>query len=86
MSQIRRSAASIPANISEGFCRNTTKELIQFLYHSRGSCGETLYHLRLAKDLHYIDNGEYMISKECCDEIMKQLNGWIRSLRSKVNH
>ena len=34
MSQIRRSAASIPANISEGFCRNTTKELIQFLYHS----------------------------------------------------
>lgn len=36
VSQIRRAAISIPANIVEGYYRHTTKELIQFLYHAEG--------------------------------------------------
>lgn len=35
-SQLRRSSSSVPANITEGFYRNSTKELIQFLYNARG--------------------------------------------------
>ena len=53
--QIKRSASSVPANIAEGFYRNTTKELIQFLYNARCSCVETIYHRVLAKDLGYIN-------------------------------
>ena len=38
-SQIRRSASSIGANITEGYNRNTTKELVQFFVHcSRFVC------------------------------------------------
>ncbi|HEY4694444.1 MAG TPA: four helix bundle protein [Candidatus Nanoarchaeia archaeon] len=86
MSQLRRSAASIPANISEGFYRHTTRELIQFLYNSRGSVGESLYHLKLSFDLGYIEQKDYLKLKESFDEVGKQLNGWIKSLKIRLNH
>ena len=40
VSQIRRSAISVPSNISEGAARNHTKEFIQFLFISQGSLAE----------------------------------------------
>lgn len=85
-SQIRRSASSVPANITEGFYRNSTKELIQYLYNARGSNGETIYHLRLSLDLKYIDKDQYDTLSNMCFEIGKQLNGWIKSLKTKINH
>lgn len=85
-SQIRRSASSVPANITEGFYRNSTKELVQFLYNARGSYGETLYHLRLAKDLRFITETEYDGVMESYNLMGKQLNGWIKSLRVKINN
>jgi four helix bundle protein len=84
-SQLRRSASSIPANIAEGFYRNSTKELMQFIYNARGSCGETIYHLLLAKDLKLIKEKEYLYLIDLYNEIGKQLNGWIKSLRKKIN-
>jgi four helix bundle protein len=83
-SQIRRSSSSIGANISEGFSRNSTKELLQFLYNARGSCAETLYHLRLSNDLHYLKLGVYRRLALGYDEVGKQLNGWISSLRKRL--
>ena len=85
-SQIRRSASSVPANIAEGFNRNTTKELIQFLYNARGSCGETAYHLILSRDLNYISEKEFYELEEIYIGIIKQLNGWIASLKRRINH
>jgi four helix bundle protein len=83
-SQIRRSASSIPANIAEGYYRNSTKELLQFLYNARGSYGETLYHLLLAKDLSYISNTEYENMVNEYHNLGKQLNGWIKALKEKL--
>jgi len=40
MSQINRSAISIPSNITEGKGRNGDKEFKQFLYIARGSLFE----------------------------------------------
>lgn len=84
ISQLRRASSSIPANITEGFYRKSTKELIQFLYNARGSYGETIYHLILAKDLKYLTEAEYRLLREDCEQIGKQLNGWIKSLRAKL--
>lgn len=81
ISQLIRAALSIPANIAEGFYRNTTKELLNFLYISRGSCGEVTYYLILAKDLHYISDQEFSSLKASCEDISKQLSAWIRSLK-----
>ncbi len=83
-SQLRRSSSSVAANIVEGFNRNTTKELIQFLFNARASCAETKYHLRLARDLGYIEEKDYIGFMGGYDDIGKQINGWISSLRKKT--
>jgi len=86
-SQLRRYASSVPANITEGFYRNTNKELLQFLYNSRGSLGETVYFIKLSKDLRYVGEKNFLLLKEGYDDLGKQLNGWIKSLKNKlVNH
>jgi four helix bundle protein len=59
VSQIRRSAISIPTNIIEGQARRYKKEFIQFLYIAKGSLEETNYHLFLAKDLSFISEEKY---------------------------
>ena len=81
MSQLRRSASSIPANIAEGQSRNSTKEYLQFLYNARGSLEETRYFLFLSKDLEYIEESEYDDLEQKYGEISKMLNGLIKKLR-----
>ena len=81
-SQLRRASSSVPANITEGFYRHTRKELLVFLYNARGSLGETVYFLLLAMELGYINKNEHRKLKEDYEEIGKQLNGWINSLRT----
>ena len=40
ISQMRRSAISIPSNIAEGAARSSSKEFINFLHISQGSVAE----------------------------------------------
>jgi len=58
-SQLRRAAASVPANISEGCGRNGDAELARFLSIAIGSATELDYHLLLAHDLGYITPDRY---------------------------
>jgi four helix bundle protein len=64
--QLKRAAASIPANIAEGYGRRTNKDFVQFLHIALGSAEETHYHLILSRDLRYI-------SEECFSEIVDEL-------------
>jgi four helix bundle protein len=68
VSQMRRSASSIPTNIAEGCGRNSNKELKQFLVIAAGSSSELQYQLLLCKDLLYISE---TIFKELNDEIIQ---------------
>lgn len=54
VSQMRRCSVSVPANIAEGFGRNTSKDTIQFLHISRGSLYELETYFILCGDLEYI--------------------------------
>lgn len=83
ISQIRRASVSVPANIVEGYYRNTTKELIQFLYHARGSCGEVIYFLVLSKDLNYINTVKYDELRKKYNILIKQITAFINSLKRK---
>lgn len=55
VSQMRRSAVSIPSNIAEGCGRNHTKDSLQFFFISRGSLYELETQLYISFDLKYID-------------------------------
>ncbi len=54
VSQIRRSAVSIPSNIAEGSGRKNSKEFIQFLYIANGSLSEIETQLELSVRLGYL--------------------------------
>lgn len=82
-SQIRRAASSVPANIVEGFYRDTTKELIKFLFNARGSAGEVCYFLILLKDLEYITENDFVSLKNQYESLLKQISALVNSLRKK---
>jgi len=80
-SQLRRSASSIGANISEGFSRDTKKDYVRFLYLSRGSLSETVNHLILARDLGYITDRQYIEFENEYTVLSKQLNSLISVIK-----
>ena len=80
VSQMRRSAVSIPCNIAEGYRRNHRKEYIQFLYIASGSCGELETLLSLSRDLNLVDNDDFNNLYCLQDEISRLLQGLIKSL------
>lgn len=54
VSQMRRAATSVPANIAEGCAREGNREYLQFLRISRGSLNEVHYFVHLSKRLEYL--------------------------------
>jgi four helix bundle protein len=77
VSQMRRAAVSVPANIAEGFKRRGIQEKIRFYNIAEGSLEEVKYFLILAKDLSYIpSNDELLLQAETVGRI---LNGLIAS-------
>jgi four helix bundle protein len=79
-SQIRRSAASIPANLAEGCGRNGNAELARFASIAMGSASELEYHLLLARDLQFIDVTNYQKLHEHTVEVKRMLAGLQKSL------
>ncbi len=61
VSQMKRSAVSIPSNIAEGFRRRYDREQKQFLNIALGSCAELETQIVIAKELRYIDNSEEQV-------------------------
>ncbi len=83
VSQLRRAAASITANIAEGYGRFHSKDRVRFYLNSRGSSSELQNHLILANDLKYISKDEFEKLKLEIFEGYKILSGLIRSTRAE---
>jgi four helix bundle protein len=81
-SQIRRAASSIPANIAEGYGRDSKGEYIQFLRISQGSLKEVETHLILCTRVSLLAESEAQSTLEHCDRLGKMLHRLIRSLQS----
>lgn len=58
ISQIRRAACSVPANIVEGSSRDSKRDYLHFLYIARGSLSETQYFVHLSRRLGYLADAE----------------------------
>jgi four helix bundle protein len=80
-SQIRRSAASVGANIAEGCGRRSDGEMCRFLQIARGSASELEYHLLLAHDLHLLEDGHFHDLERQVDEVQRMLTALIQRFR-----
>lgn len=84
VTQLRRVAVSVPANIAEGHGREGTGDFIRFLRIAQGSLKELETHLLLAIDVELTHKERATLSLELADEIARMLRALIRSLQSKL--
>jgi four helix bundle protein len=84
-SQIRRAAASIPANIAEGHGRENTGSFIQSLRISQGSLKELETHLILAERVEILAKPDMETVLNRCESLGKMVRALIRSLQDKTN-
>ncbi|MET4080686.1 four helix bundle protein [Pedobacter sp. UYP30] len=81
--QLRRAAASIPANIAEGCGKNSQADLANFLNISLGSANETEYFLILSNDLNYLSDETFTTLSDNINEVKAMLISLIAKVRNK---
>jgi len=81
ISQMCRSAVSIPSNIAEGAGRNTDGEFRQFLGVALGSCYELETQIILSNRLNFIESDELERINLTISQLQKRLYRFRKTLR-----
>ena|SRR5580700_2968831 len=84
VSQIRRAATSIPANVAEGHGRENTQTFIQYLRIAQGSLKELETHLLISGRVGVARISDVESLLQQCETAGKMLRALIRSLQQKV--
>ncbi|MHC1738608.1 MAG: four helix bundle protein [Ignavibacteriaceae bacterium] len=74
VSQIKRAAISVSANLAEGSTRTTSKDQAHFTTLSFGSLIELMNHLYISFDLGYITEEDLNIFKDKIYNLSNQIN------------
>jgi four helix bundle protein len=85
ISQIKRAATSVTANIAEGLGRYSYQENIQFCRHIRGSVYEVRDHLITASDAGFLSKEKFGELDAKAISVIKLLNGYIRATTLRKN-
>ena len=80
-SQIKRAAASVPANIAEGYGRYYYQESIRFCYLARGSLMELSSHIDLAVSQGYISIADKNLVDDKMTVLLRLIHGYIKYLK-----
>ncbi|QTN31674.1 four helix bundle protein [Akkermansiaceae bacterium] len=87
--QMERCSLSIPSNIAEGSERDNTKEFINFLRYSKGSCGELRTQLYVAEKVRArlgappMEGSRTMIQET--HELSRMIKGLINALKRRLD-
>ena len=84
VSQMRRAAVSIPANVAEGHCRRETKPFRHHVSIAIGSHGELETYFELALRLGFLSAEDRVRVVKLSDSVGRLLNGLHRSLKAKI--
>ena len=84
VNQMRRAAASITANIAEGYAKISSKDKLRFYNISQGSLEETRNFIILSKDLGYITLQDKEQLGIQAAEISRLLNAYCKALLKNV--
>jgi four helix bundle protein len=82
ISQMRRAAVSVTANIAEGYGRYSYQENVQFCRLSRGSMFELRDHLTTALDAGYISKESFAELNAMAVSSIRLVNGYIRATKN----
>jgi len=82
ISQMRRAAVSVPANIAEGFKKRGGRDKAKFYNISQGSLEELRYYLILSRDLGYTTDTKEIDAG--LDEVGRMLHGLIASVLART--
>ena len=85
VNQMRRAAASITANIAEGYAKISSKDKLRFYNISQGSLEETRNFIILSKDLGYITLQDKEQLGIQAAEISRLLNAYSIALLKNVS-
>ena len=80
-SQITRAAVSIPANVAEGWTRESAAEKRQFLAIAQGSLAETETLLTLCEEIGWFPKAETVLLRGALDETSRILTTMRRNRR-----
>jgi len=78
VSQMRRAAVSVPANIAEGFKKRSRPDKVKFCNISQGSLEDLCYYLILSRDLGYVTDVKPAGAN--LDDVGRMLHGLIESI------
>lgn len=81
ISQLRRAAASVGANIAEGSSRFSEKEKIRFYEIAYGSLIEVLNHLILSQKLDFVTTEKYLTIRTEIEELSKSINALVQTIK-----
>lgn len=82
VNQMRRSSASVTANIAEGFGRESYKDRVRFYYIARGSLTELKDQLLISRDVLYLDQSDFQELANKANEVHRLLNAFIKKTKS----
>jgi len=85
ISQMRRAAVSVAANIVEGFARKKILESLNFYNISNASLEELKYFILICYDINLITKDTYSKLVEMSQETGRTLHGWIQSQKVNAN-
>ncbi len=84
-SQVRRAAASVPANIAEGYGRDGAGSYVQHLKIAQGSLKELETHILLSSRIGLSSQDRVSKAMAISEEVGKMLRSLIRSLQDERN-
>lgn len=85
ISQIQRSAVSVPSNIAEGTAKRTDKHFLQYLDNALGSAFEWETQLIIAFEVGYISEEKFKLLEKGIQTLQGMITRFIENIEKNLN-